>query len=305
MRILILGDIHFRSSTPQSRGDDYVGNLFDKMGQAIKIAVEQECEYMVVPGDAFDVATPPLWLIRRVIREFRNHKVLCCLGQHDQRYHQGDRANTPIGVLEAAGSLSVLHNKIPFVAGNVIFYGASWGQEIPIPRASSATKILVTHRMVIKDKTLWPGQEDYAKAGALLRKYPYDLMITGDNHNFFIEKSGDRYLVNCGSLMRANADQRKHHPTVVVYDTETREVEQFPLDILPAAKVLKEVGAKATLGTASFEAFVEQVGRNRGAPDLDFLANLRKSVDVMLAEGLDNARGVATKIDEIVRMSDG
>ena len=298
MKILCLGDLHHRATTPQGRKDDYVQTHTAKMEQVCEIADKYGCSYVIQPGDFFDKATPPLWLMREVIQIYRGHdwKMLVVLGQHDQRYHHGDRANTPIGVLEAAGVVKVL-GKMPHIDGNVLFYGASWGQEIPVLKGGgTAVKVLITHRMVIQNKILWPGQEDYAKAGALLRRYPYDLIVTGDNHHAFLERVENRWLVNCGSLMRANVDQADHQPIVYIYDTETRMAEPYPLEIAPSKDVLKIVDGADKKTFKELEAFVEQVGRNRGAPDLDFLGNLSK-----LAKS--ESQEVQSKINEIVEMS--
>ena len=302
MRILCLGDLHYRATTPSGRKDDYVRAHAAKMEQVLQIASRYGCKYILQPGDLFDEATVPYWVTREVIRMYRGQdwQMLVCLGQHDQRYHQSDRTNTPLGVLEAAGVVRVL-GKMPYIDGDTLFYGASWGENVPVLKGKGeAVRILVTHRMVIKDKKLWPGQEDYAKAGALLRRHQYDLIVTGDNHNAFVERTDNRWLVNCGSLMRANVDQADHYPIVHIYDTETRHVvESQPLEIAPAAEVLKaEESAAARQTSAELEAFVEQIGRNRGAPDLDFLGNLNK---LAKAEGV--VRGVQDKIGEIVQMS--
>jgi len=318
--------------------DDYVAALFGKMDQVLRIAKERGCAYILQPGDFFDKATPPLWLLRNVIWQLKDAPLLLVvMGQHDQRYHHGDRANTPLGVLEAVGTLRLLgaepypktapgrgqngpsaalkagqggrqgegasraRRKPSVVATHSVrFYGASWGEDVPVPQSSPAVHVLLTHRMVIQNKLLWPGQTDYAKASALLtRNSGYDLILTGDNHTFFVEEVGGRFLVNCGSLMRTNTDQGKHQPSVVIYDTTSRKVEIIRLDVAPASKVLRAgTTERAKTQNAELEVFVEQVGRNRGSPDLDFVATLKRMV-----KEADVPVGVSHQVDKILAMS--
>lgn len=302
MKLLCMGDLHYRASQPRGRKDDYVTALLGKVRQVVRIADEHDCQYIIQPGDMFDRPEVPMWLLREAIRIHGRGRVLCVLGQHDQRYHHHAVANTPVGVMEAARAVRVLGPR-PYRQPGVEFYGASWSDDIPPPGPSKACKVLVAHRMVVKAGPLWPGQTDYTRAGRMLRKHKYDLIVTGDNHQFFVEQDTSarpRYLVNCGSLMRTNTDQADHRPSVVVYDTERRSIQVVELDVAPASEVLDtEHADEGRARSEELEAFIEEVGHTRGAPDLDFLATLRK-----LAQGKGVAQGVREKVDEIVGMSE-
>ena len=69
----------------------------------------------------------------------------------------------------------------------------------------------------------------------------------------------------------------------------------------PADDVLDlEASEQAKERNADLEAFIEQVVKGKGSPDLDFLSNLDKKAR---AKGVP--KSVTTKVDEIVRLSDG
>jgi len=121
---------------------------------------------------------------------------------------------------------------------NCTFYGSSFGEDIPEIIDKDSFNILVTHRMVIKGDTLWPGQTNFSQARSLLRKTKFDLIISGDNHQFFIERVKDSYLINCGSMMRQRVDQVDHVPAVVLFDTEKRDFEILDIPITPAKDVI-------------------------------------------------------------------
>ena len=60
MRLLLLGDCHFRSSAPARRTDDFFQTQLDKMEQVKKIYVEQRCDAVLQAGDLFDSGTGKL-----------------------------------------------------------------------------------------------------------------------------------------------------------------------------------------------------------------------------------------------------
>lgn len=302
-----MGDIHWRASAPRARVDDYMAAQMGKLDQIHAIADEYECDYILAPGDVFDNATPPYWFVGNLLRRIGGHGGwMAVLGQHDQRYHSNDQANTPLGLLSEAGTVHILKPKplrvVITLDHEIDVYGCSWGEDIPTIAKPGNCNILVMHRMVIGNAKLWRQQEEYMWSRHVLRRHEFDLIVTGDNHQFFTDSvPGLRWLINCGSLMRQNVDQVDHTPSVVVYDTDTRLVEVIPLKVAKAQRVLDLGRAKVEREqNAMLESFVEQVGGGKGAPDLDFLATLGKMVK---SKGM--SKGVAKQVDIIVEMSDG
>ena len=299
MNILCTGDWHKRATRPISRKDNYNTALLNKIMQIYQIAIDHKCKYILQPGDMFDGAEPPLWLIRQAILLHieRTPLVLSVYGQHDQRYHSNKVENTPMAVLEAARVLEVLGAECFAASMKTDIYGCSWDADIPAIETPDNTNILVMHRMVIGNKKLWEAQADYDWGRTILRRNKFDLIVCGDNHHFFTDSiPGDRHLVNCGSLMRANIDQGDHEPAVVIYDTEARTIKTVKLDVAPATDVFDLDKAEAEKErNAELDAFIEQVGQTSGAPDLDFLGNLHK---LSRAEGVPET--VAALVDKIV-----
>ena len=202
-----------------------------------------------------------------------------------------------MAVLEAARVLEVLGPE-SFAAGyNIDIYGASWDTDIPTIETPDNTNILVLHRMVLGSQKLWVAQEEFDWSRHLLRKYKFDLIVSGDNHNFFTESNpSGRHLVNCGALMRSSIDQVDHEPAVVIYDTETRKIKTVKLDVAPASEVFDLAAAEAEKErNTKLDAFIEQIGQTTGAPDLDFLGNLSK---LSRAKGVPNT--VTALVDKIV-----
>lgn len=318
MNICCTGDWHFRPTAPRSRKDEYTKTQSQKINQVLDVAFGDKpipgrdpfwCQFILQPGDFFDSATPPYWMVTRILRQLGNDEpdpdILTVYGQHDLRFHSNKIENTPLAVLEAAGIVRVLGSE-PYVVLDednndepVLFYGCSWDEDIPKRLEGRGTHILVMHRMVIHEEKLWEAQDEYTRLKHLLRRHPFDLVSSGDNHNYFVDEYKGRWLVNCGSLMRTNIDQMTHEPGVVIFDTETKTIEEIKLDVASIEDVFRVEEAEAEKArNEDMDAFIELVKGDPDHADLDFLAAVdrrsrAKDVDV----------GVTTMVDRIIGMA--
>lgn len=300
MNFLATGDWHLRAFRPRSRKDDYRVAQKRKIRQINKLAQKHDCQGVFQPGDLFDGATPPYWLVRQYLKIF--HPELYChiytvYGQHDQRYHSNKTENTPLAVLEAGERVTILGAKPTRFAGGVDVYGKSWNETIPEIKDPDRVNILVLHEMVIAKK-LWEEQEEYTLGSRLLRDTGFDLIVSGDNHHPFTVEHKGRFLVNCGSLMRTNSDQVEHTPRVYIYNVEARSLKEVMLDVEPAEAVFDVEGLQQEREyNEELEQFVRTVHTEEEL-DLDFLGNLKK-----LAEGADE--DVSFQLDRILEMTIG
>lgn len=218
MNLCILGDLHIRSSNPESRIDDYKEAMFEKLKFVLE-AAESYKATVLLPGDVFDNPVQSNKILTETIsllQEF-DLNIHVIFGQHDLWYR--NKGNTALDVLIAS---KVVFGPTPVQEweDKIFFYTASFGEDIPEIK-TKGFNILMTHRMVVEEK-LWEGQANFEWANSLLRRTKFDLIVSGDNHKRFIINSRTGTLINCGSLMRSSRDQVNHKPCFVIYDTDTR-----------------------------------------------------------------------------------
>lgn len=238
------GDWHLRATRPRNRTDtDYVKTMFDKVEFLLKHC--GKCKAILQPADLFDtfkLSHVPHHIVRKtadlLLRYCWDKKILFFTqrGQHDTRY-RNDIEDSPLAVLEVAEILWVAEEED--LGENVVLYGSGWEKEIPMPRDPNKFNVLLVHAMITEEGPMWHGQENYITANDFLKKYPYDLVVSGDNHQSFIVERGEQTLINCGSLMRTNVDQKDHQPFFVLFDTETRRYEPIPIPIVASEEVMK------------------------------------------------------------------
>lgn len=282
MKFMCLGDLHLTDRTPENRTDDFPQTQLEKIKWILELAKRTYCDCILQPGDFFDYSTVSNELMRTYISLFRQFgmPIFTILGQHDQRYHNQSIKNTPLGVLDAAGAVSIVRSPMD-IGGKVTVFGSGWGWSVPEPALKKVFNVLICHKMIIDDEKVWAGQTGHEVARPFLLKTGYSLIVSGDNHQRFQVSSqgGDKHLVNCGSLMRSRVDQIHHCPAVYTVNSDTRKIEEFIIPVkdirtvmnLPEDAMEKEkieefikwaMEEKERLGI-----FIEQLSENEKALD--------------------------------------
>ena len=297
MKLLLCPDTHLRETNPENRIDDYFTTQSKKEDFIIETAKKNECQAILKPGDIFDSFKASDFLLAHYIEKYRyaiqqpGHgleglHMIVIHGQHDLKFHSKDYTNIPLAVLDAARVIEIAGNEKIIVGDGHDFcciYGASWGEEIPIPeplsRGEKGINILMVHAMIGNEK-IWEGQKDFIYASDFLRKHKeYDLIVSGDNHKTFYCKEGNRFLFNMGSLMRSTIDQTNHKPMVALFDTQSLTYELIQIPIEPAETVFNlEKVEQQKEKSKEIEAFVEGL-KSTEIVGLDFLSNLQTYLD--------------------------
>jgi len=232
---ILTADWHIRLDTPKCRTDDYFKAQTEKISFIMELSQRYNCPILI----AGDLGDKPTWqnpLLTWMI-QLANDKLYPIPGQHDLPYHRLDRwKDGGLGVLSAAGAINIssdwyftYQNKF---AAHCFPYGKALGHPSEMHTISKSKRnIAIAHQMVVKKEKIWPGQAA-PQALSLLKKFPeYDLILTGDNHQTFVQEYRGRVLINPGSLMRMTADQESHRPCVFLWQTDNNKVKQIFLPI--------------------------------------------------------------------------
>jgi len=217
---ILCSDFHLRESTPVCYTGDYQKEQWNSVDFISNLQKKHHCPIFFA-GDLFDHWKPSPWLLTKASEHLPND-ILAVYGQHDLPQHNIDLANKcGMWNLMTNGKLSILQQ-------------GYWGWE---PAGGKGLiwknrEILIWHHLTYQQKP-FPGASG-GMASGVLRKYPqYDLIVTGDNHQSFVEEYKGRYLVNPGSLMRMDADQINFKPCVYLWYAEDNSIQQVFIPIVP------------------------------------------------------------------------
>lgn len=271
-----MGDVHLRRDTPVCRTDDFLSAQFKKLSFIKSLQKKHDCP-ILCSGDLFNKAIPSLYFMGLIYLALPNN-FYTIYGNHDLPNHS----------LKEAEKCGVYH--LAMIRKLNLLSGTHFGQKPEKPTFEiKGKKILVWHVMTYKTELPYPGCKA-PKARSILHKYPeYDLILTGDNHQPFIQKYSGRLLVNPGSMMRQEADQMDYKPAVWLWYANTNTVEPVYLPIDKKAvtrehlEVVKERENRIT-------AFIEHLN----IEGLDFIS-FEKNI-----EKLFQTKKVKSKVKEIV-----
>ena len=226
---ILLSDTHIRETIPECRTDDFMRAQKKKWMFVKELQKKYQCP-VLHGGDVFDHWKPNPFLIGLAGR-FLPDNLIAIPGQHDLPSHSlEDVERSGINALHDTGKITLLKHTDDFDLDHILYQAFPWG--IPLKGTERGfgerRAVALIHYGVYRRQPHYPGAEKKGDmARMVLRKMPgFDLIVSGDNHQTFVERQGDRLLVNPGSFMRTTAAQADHKPCVFLWDADTNDVEQ-------------------------------------------------------------------------------
>ncbi len=233
--MIFCADLHLRDTTPLCRTDDY----WKAMTRKLQFIRQQQEKYkctVIIAGDLFEKAKSSPRVEAHAIKEFPK-EVLAIPGQHDSPSHRlALFKESSMSVLEAAGKVVPMLSPdavfwTPFVAVRGFPFGTTFKDVPKKIREDNVRCMAVVHDMIHKTKSIHKSMTS-TKAISMLKNSSYDVIVTGDNHQPFVETYKGRILVNCGSMMRSSANQADYKPCLWLYNAESNTVEPayYPIE---------------------------------------------------------------------------
>lgn len=225
-RLLVMADLHLREDQPVSRVDNYWEAQENKLRFLRSYWLALGAPQVLIAGDVFDHWKPSPRVLSLAIR-FLPKSIIAVAGQHDLPEHSLKQwKKSGLQTLIEAGTVSATSEAFHQAHPHVRIFCKSYGQEYPDGPDTNRFSILLTHQMVTFSEDPILGG---STSRALLREHPYNLIVSGDNHktHFFSLVENDSIansLINCGSMMRMNADQISHKPAF--YDVMINTMER-------------------------------------------------------------------------------
>ena len=257
---ILTSDWHLREDCPVCRTDNWHKAMKRSLRFIEKLRKKYDCP-IYLAGDLLHTAkiSPyfETWCINNLPED-----IIMIPGQHDLPYHSIDRfEQSSLAVLELFGAVKVKKTKFKEICD----FG-DWG---------------MMHKLTWKDERPFPNcQADSAKK--LLAKHStYQLVLTGDNHQTFVETVDDRHLVNCGSLFRQTADQINHQPCIYLWWKGTNRIRKVYMPIEKDAVSREHLDVKQEndrrIDEFASELLIEKDGKIKSS--INFMDNLKQLID--------------------------
>lgn len=236
-------DWHLTTRSVLCRTDDLLDTITKKLSRIAMVAANLRIP-VVAAGDLTDRYIESPEVLYAIYKIFHNRVgVLFVYGQHDVPNHNVEAASRGCThLLKGVGALSLLGSTgvpLDHSQSHVVYYGASWGEQIPHPANNLCVNVLVLHKTVwsSRNKTsAFHGVTDNMSVEYLMTQEPYrfyDMIVSGDNHSHFVVTSKNKQVhtkqtvwLNCGPIMRLNAGETslvpKYH--IVSWDGKQKAI---------------------------------------------------------------------------------
>lgn len=279
-KVIAIGcsDIHLSITPPIARSeeDDWFESMAQPLSEIRELAEKYDCPVLCA-GDVFHTWRSSPELINFALENLPD--MYAIPGQHDMPLHSYEEMH------KSAFHTLVLAKKIKTVPpGGVCIneffvYGFPWGAPVTPPnkKGIAHVKIALVHEYTWIDGAGFPGAR--AEAKPTPEKYKgFDVVLIGDNHipwsmRFPLTKT---QLINCGSLMRRNTDQRFHKPCIYLIRADGTTDSVF-LDTSKEKFVSTEV-VKVKETSEEIQSFLENLASLHSLP-LDFIETLKQVMD--------------------------
>ena len=214
MKILISGDLHlgFGSKSERER-DSYLA-----LEKVLRIAKEEECRFVVLAGDIFDVRIPKpeTWAaILNFLKELKNEgrECIAIYGNHERR---GGNLINPLQSLAKADLIKLLHcNHYIAKEYNLAFFGMSYVPDkyaINVLREWSPKPLEGYYNILILHQNIFPFMySELEEVSLKLEDLPkgFDLVVNGHVH-YRVEKRFDNFtFIIPGSLIPTQLNKKE------------------------------------------------------------------------------------------------
>ena len=227
---IVCSDLHLSHKCPVARSAE--PDWYDAMERSLIELQDLENQYevpIIIAGDIFHKANSPPELINFAIQFLPNS--YSTVGQHDLIYHDYRQLyKSAYMTLVSANVLKHLegHNSI----NDMHVYGFPFGFEVkPCKEKGKELKIAIIHSYIWTKDCSYPGAPIQSNVSSWKERLKgYDVAVFGDNHIGWVGKCSDCNVINCGSFIPRNIDQKDYKPFVGLIHSDGSITQHF-LDI--------------------------------------------------------------------------
>ena len=277
MKILIVGDVHFRTTQPISRLGNISEDFENKFLQIREIIVAKSVDYVIVTGDIFHRAktnNEALLLAKKCFEQLEI-PIYSVIGNHDMIGNTiTEHRNSSFELLDLlVDNFSILGDRIIGKDGeNVNVIGNNYGVNdftLGLKKYDNFINIGVFHSMITEGPTMF----DSINAHEINTEY--DIVISGHNHNKVFVNYDNKIVYNPGALMRLTAvkEDRERQVSVgllTVLDNKY-SIDEILLKITPEEDVfdIKEDNKKQEILTEKIVSILnDHIGKIQSVDDI-------------------------------------
>ncbi len=219
---LMCSDLHLGHNPPIARSaePDWYVAMRRPLEELSNLSVKYGDCPVIIAGDIFHKWQSNPEIVNFAIDNLPSTKVYSIPGQHDEPYHDYVQLRkSGYGTLMRTMLIEDLGRCSCYIDDNLGVHSFPFGFSVePLSEKciiKTRLQIAVIHSYIWHKDCKYPTAPIQANlSGWKNRLKGYDVAVFGDNHIGFLAKSGDCNVINCGSLIPRNIDQKDYKPSV-------------------------------------------------------------------------------------------
>ena len=275
---IFTSDLHFSDKRPICRKES---DWFEYQ-KGVMVWLNDTCEEYVVPlvavGDIFDRSRHSNELVNLVIDNMPYCYVTS--GNHDNPYNSKElQHKSAYGTFIRSEKATEL-NSVLNICDGINLFPYHFGQESGKCNKESGINIALVHELVWHD-----GNEPFKDAPKkgnveeLVKRFQgFDIIVAGDNHEFFMTDVDDTKIINNGSLMCITAKQKTYQPLVHLLYTDG-SIEHIPVPVEDDMISTDHIDSKKEI-TEKIGGFVTRLQNSEENDQLSFEERIQQAIVV-------------------------
>ena len=257
-KIAFISDVHVDSKMPDSRVDDIITTLKDKLVDILNKCIAENVKYVFFEGDVVNrVQCPfePITMLADILLRFREEGMRCfsILGNHDiVRNSLENLDKSPIQILFKLGVLEHINLETRVIINDTVLLTAVDYTEYPIKADKFfSSNILLAHMFYGKSGFL--SDEKHNLTDTNILDLGYDLVVLGHDHEDYNDVIvGSTKIVRHGSVLRGTSHNYNftRKPNFIVIDDIKNPKEVRRIEI--AHRDYKDVASEYILNKKTF-----------------------------------------------------
>lgn len=257
-KIAFISDVHVDSKMPDSRVDDIITTLKDKLVDIFNKCIAENVKYVFFEGDVVNrVQCPfePITMLADILLRFKQEGMRCfsILGNHDiVRNSLENLDKSPIQILFKLGVLEHINLDTRVIINDTVLLTAVDYTEYPIKADNSFNKnILLAHMFYGKSGFLSDERHNLTDNNIL--DLGYDLVVLGHDHEDYNDVIvGSTKIVRHGSVLRGTSHNYNftRKPNFIVIDDINNPKEVRRIEI--SHRDYKDVASEYILNKKTF-----------------------------------------------------
>lgn len=180
--------------------DEWIGLQLQVLEEISQLTKDYRIQVLLIAGDIFDSSKTPVWFVTKMAQVYKKlfkHLITgFCYGQHDLPYHSyTDKKDSP------TYNWALITESVE--------YGNSWERDI------QWDDVTVIHRYAYKGVSEIPNMDPTCESSWYLERAKR-IVITGDNHVPFINRSNGKTHINCGGILGRTIREKGKHKYLYV-----------------------------------------------------------------------------------------